>query len=68
MANKKGFIGVGKAVDLAYVLDFKVVSGTDQPAVVGTMSAKSPENDAEAGYLRILVNGTEYQIPFYAAA
>jgi len=35
---------------------------------VGAMTAKSPESDAEAGYITINVGGTEYEIPFYAKA
>lgn len=36
--------------------------------VVGSMTAKSPENDAESGYINIYVGSTKYQIPFYAVA
>jgi hypothetical protein len=36
--------------------------------VVGNMTAKSPENDAEAGYISIYVGTTRYEIPFYAVA
>lgn len=36
--------------------------------VVGAMTAKSPENDAEAGYISIYVGTTRYEIPFYAVA
>lgn len=35
-------------------------------AVVGAMTAKSPENDAEAGYFSIRVGATRYEIPFYS--
>ena len=45
---------------------FKFADG--QGAVVGSMTAKSPETDAEAGYLKIDVGGTSYEIPFYAIA
>jgi hypothetical protein len=41
---------------------------TGASATVGNMTAKSPETDAEAGYLTIVVNGTTYEIPFYAIA
>lgn len=41
---------------------------TGAGATVGAMTAKSPETDAEAGYLTIVVNGTTYEIPFYAIA
>lgn len=37
-------------------------------ATVGTMTAKSPETDAEAGYITIEINGTEYEVPAYAIA
>ena len=42
--------------------------GTGAGATVGAMTAKSPETDAEAGDLTIVVNGTTYEIPFYAIA
>ena len=42
--------------------------GSGTGATVGAMTAKSPETDAEAGYLTIVVNGTTYEIPFYAIA
>lgn len=42
--------------------------GSGCGATVGDMTAKSPETDAEAGYLTIVVNGTTYEIPFYAIA
>lgn len=45
---------------------FKFTDG--QGAVVGSMSAKNPENDSEAGYLKIVVGSTSYQIPFYAVS
>lgn len=44
----------------------KVADG--QGAVVGSMTAKSPESDAEAGYIKIDIAGTAYEIPFYAVA
>lgn len=35
----------------------------------GAMTAKSPETDAEAGFLTFThTDGTEYEIPFYAKA
>lgn len=37
-------------------------------AVVGAMTAKSPESDTEAGYLKISIGGTAYEIPFYATS
>lgn len=36
--------------------------------VVGAMTAKNPENDAEAGYFSIRVGATRYEVPFYAVA
>jgi hypothetical protein len=45
---------------------FKFADGIG--ATVGAMTAKSPETDAEAGYLTIDVGGTTYEIPFYAIA
>lgn len=36
--------------------------------VVGAMTAKSPETDAEAGYISVRVGATRYEIPFYAVA
>jgi len=35
---------------------------------VGAMTAKNPENDAEAGYISIYVGSTRYEVPFYAVA
>ena len=32
------------------------------------MTAKSPETDAEAGFITIRVGSTAYEIPFYAVA
>lgn len=37
-------------------------------AVTAWTSTKSPETDAEAGWLKIDVNGTPYFVPFYAAS
>lgn len=34
--------------------------------VVGAMTAKSPETDAEAGYFSIQVGATRYEVPMYA--
>jgi len=41
----------------------KFVSGE-----TGAMTAKSPETDAEAGFLTIVIGGVTYEIPIYAIA
>lgn len=46
----------------------KVAATGDGSVVVGAMTAKSPENDAEAGYFSVLVGGTRYEVPMYAVA
>lgn len=45
---------------------FKLADGVG--CKVGAMTAKDPENDAEAGYITISVGGTSYEIPFYAVS
>ena len=48
--------------------------GIDNDAVIiktgetGSMTAKSPETDAEAGFLTVEIAGVEYEVPLYAKA
>lgn len=47
---------------------FMVDASGSGSVVVGAMTAKSPENDAEAGYFSFRVGATRYEVPFYAVA
>lgn len=58
---------VTSAIDVSGATITNLLALTDgEGATVGSMTAKSPETDAEAGFITIDVGGTTYEIPFYA--
>lgn len=60
---------VTNAIDISGATITSLLKLADgQGAVIGAMTAKSPETDAEAGYIKIDIAGTAYEIPFYAVA
>ncbi len=66
MANKS-FQGVHKPENLDAIYSFNnaVAGGVVVNFTPDSMTA-DPQTDVEDGFIRILVNGTAYQIPIYA--
>jgi len=46
----------------------KVDASGNGGVVLGSMTFKSPETDPEAGYIKVDVAGTAYEVPIYATA
>lgn len=58
----------GSAKQWESFVRFTAAGAAASACYVGAMTAKNPEDDAEAGYLSIMVGSTRYEIPFYAVA
>ena len=64
----KAFLGVGNAdlLDTLVQVHEAAADGTVVNTTAGSMTV-SPETTEEDGYIRITVDGTDYQIPIYKA-
>ena len=65
---KVSFLRVRNVNIKAWDFFLDVEGGATGLAVEGATMAKDPNDDEEAGYLKIQVNGTYYQVAFWASA
>ena len=67
MANRY-FMGVNGSNGHTGLFDFDAVTtDTNMVSVTSDSMTADPQTDTEDGYITIRVNGTDYQIPIYAA-
>jgi hypothetical protein len=65
---KKAFWGVSGSSDHTSLMDFDAVAtDTNMVSVTSDSMTADPETATEDGYLTITINGTDYQVPIYAA-
>ena len=69
MAANKSFIGVGGSSDHTSLFNFDAsTTDTNMVSVTSDAMNNNPETDTEDGYITITIDGTDYQIPIYAAS
>lgn len=65
---KKHFWGVGGSADHTSLIEFDgATTDTNMVSVTSDSMTANPETGTEDGYLTITIDGTDYQIPIYAA-